>query len=124
MGAAEGGEDCLGAIAPPSRGNLECGVGSKMVWRRGWVCSPCYLLPLLHFLFFSLFCHLCPLLHPSPGPIGFGCPSFAVGPEKWMKWMRRALTSTCRVWRSFKLRTVSIAISKFVVAHFTGLLKS
>jgi hypothetical protein len=32
--------------------------------------------------------------------------------------------SPCRVWRSFKLRTFSIAIAILIVAFFIGILKS
>ena len=32
-------------------------------------------------------------------------------------------STSSRVWRSFKLRPFSIAISIFIVAHFTGMLK-
>jgi hypothetical protein len=61
-----------------------------VVWWKGWVCSPCYLLPLLSFLFFStsFLPSLCPLLYPSPRPIGVGCLLFVVGSDQWMRWRR------------------------------------
>ena len=63
---------------------------------------------------------------PTPNPPNntlVGCvASFVVGCVLVLD--ERLGDATCRVWRSFKLRPFSIAISNFIVAYFTGLLKS
>ena len=90
----------------------------------GWRCSPSYL-SCISFPSLPLSYHLCSLLYPSPEHIDVGCPSFMVSLEKWSGEVDEVdAKSTQVVWRSFKLQMFSITILNFIIAHFTGLLKS
>jgi hypothetical protein len=88
----------------------------------------CYLVPLI--LLLISFTHPSP---PTPNPPNsplVGCVAF-IHVRSWFGCVlvadKRLGVLSCRVWRvwrSFKLQPFSIALSIFVVADFTGLVKS
>jgi hypothetical protein len=97
-------------------------MGGEVVWWVVVLVLTC-LAPLLLLLFFQP-TPLPSLLisNPPHSPlIGWVSPPFVVG---CVLVADERDTSTCRVWRSFKLRPFSIAILIFIVAYLTVILKS